>query len=120
MNTCTYCAAPISGRADKRFCDSLCRSAFHNEKMRKSRSEIRRVNTILQHNHQILLRCIELVSSPVERSLLSRLGYRFDYFTGYWRESESSLKLIYDVGVQECDEEVLLYRKNRWNEFEPL
>src|SRR5690554_4460190 len=54
VKTCTYCGKPLMGRADKKFCDSDCRSSYYNELNRHTNNLMRQVNRTLSKNRRIL------------------------------------------------------------------
>lgn len=51
---CLNCQSQVHGRADKKFCDDQCRSAYNFEHQDKEKDLIRQVNAILRKNRQIL------------------------------------------------------------------
>lgn len=56
MTTCLHCGAPVRGRADKKYCDDMCRSAYHNEKSGHITSVMRETHKLLRRNWKILHR----------------------------------------------------------------
>ncbi|MFT7376985.1 MAG: hypothetical protein ACI88Z_000811, partial [Sphingobacteriales bacterium] len=55
-NACQDCGAPISGRADKKFCGHHCRNHYHNDKYKITSGVVRKINRILTRNRSILER----------------------------------------------------------------
>src|SRR5690625_6552269 len=51
---CLFCKKPVMGRADKKFCDSDCRSSHYNQLHRASNNFIRKINRRLTRNRRIL------------------------------------------------------------------
>lgn len=51
---CIYCAKKIIGRTDKKFCNSYCRSGFHNTQNGPTNNCIRQINLLLQKNRRVL------------------------------------------------------------------
>jgi len=80
---CVQCSKEIRGRADKKFCNEICRNQFHNKQKAPVNNLVRNINSVLGRNRGILeelLRTTDLKARvPIE--LLSRKGFRFTYFT---------------------------------------
>ncbi|MFT6849960.1 MAG: hypothetical protein ACJATA_000766 [Sphingobacteriales bacterium] len=80
-NACQDCGAPISGRADKKFCGHHCRNHYHNDKYKITSGVVRKINRILTRNRSILER---LNLKPKETFPLVQLqteGFDLRYFT---------------------------------------
>lgn len=78
--SCLECHALIFGRIDKKFCDDLCRTAYHNKRLRCENPEKKRVENILKKNWKILKRFSNQQDQPsIER--LRAEGFDFKYFT---------------------------------------
>jgi len=108
MENCYECKKPILGRSDKRFCSSYCRSSWHNKKYQIDRRNVRRINTILRKNRQILLSLLEESHSKVTSQYLLELGFNFGFYTSIDLQGEpDECRYCYDVG----------YLKNNTNTF---
>lgn len=79
--TCLECGAPLRGRADQKFCDDQCRSAFNNRKFRGSYSQIRKVNRMLKKNRTILSELNPDGKTTIKKNELIRKGFNFSYHT---------------------------------------
>ncbi|MFN4082169.1 MAG: hypothetical protein ACK4K9_00910 [Bacteroidia bacterium] len=79
---CEYCQTPISGRADKRFCDDACRSAFNNKLNHESNSLVKNIDNALKRNRRILKDLIpDDGKTKVSHKKLAELGFNFNYYT---------------------------------------
>jgi len=48
VRKCLHCNHIIRGRADKKFCDDSCRSAYNNHKVKKPNMAQTRMNTVVR------------------------------------------------------------------------
>ncbi|MCH8553587.1 MAG: hypothetical protein LAT76_00380 [Schleiferiaceae bacterium] len=79
-NTCTYCEKTIVGRTDKRFCNSTCRTHYHNEKNKHGQVMLRTGLNKIKRNYSILKALVESGSKPlVTRIELDALGFSLGY-----------------------------------------
>jgi len=100
--TCIECSEPLRGRADKKFCDDVCRTAYHNRLNKNSNRLVRIINRRLQQNRRILdmlWNAHPLRRVPAE--VLRQNGYDFRYST-HIRNSEPGSQYIfcYDLGLK--------------------
>ena len=51
---CLECYEQLKGRADQKFCNDQCRSAYNNRQLVDSNKVIRAINRILKKNYSIL------------------------------------------------------------------
>lgn len=80
---CLSCNKSIRGRADKKFCDDHCRSAYHNCRHGQSNNYIRSINHALLRNRRILEELLPqtLTTTRTMRTQLYLRGFHFNYFT---------------------------------------
>lgn len=102
--TCPECGTPVKGRADKKFCDTFCRSAFHNRRRKKDVAVFDLIEGILRHNHSILksfqANLPRAREKRVDKSKLIRSGFDFTYYT-HMKRSEQTMELYwFDVGLK--------------------
>jgi len=99
---CKNCKCELKGRADKKFCDSYCKSSFHNKLGRKQKRVFIKINSILRRNRKILETLFQ-EEKPVE-SLVSdmkflELGYNFNFQTHYTQLADGRIcYCCYDFG----------------------
>jgi len=113
--TCLECSGPLLGRADKKFCDDQCRTAYHNRQNRNSSRLVRNINRQLIRNRRIL---DELWNKhpqqKVPLSVLYETGYDFRYSTHTRRlEPGHEYVFCYDLGLAPLEnEEAFLLKKD--------
>lgn len=96
---CLECGKKLSGRADKKYCNDSCRSAFLNRKYRVANREIGRINRILKNNHKILSDImVNGVYECSTRELFIK-GFNFDYFTSLDPQA-LPVMYCYEIGYQ--------------------
>ena len=102
--TCTYCGKEMIGRVDKRFCDDTCRTSYHNQQKQEEASQIRPVNSILNKNRSILKTLNKTGKSKVNKEMLLKAGFNFDYLTRmYTTKKGSTYFFCYEQGYLPLD-----------------
>lgn len=111
---CLECYEPLRGRADQKFCNDQCRSAFNNRQLVDSNKVIRSINRILKKNYSILSALNPEGKTTIHLSDLQKKGYRFDYFTcSYLGRNNRSYFFCYDMGYCELENsKVILVRRD--------
>lgn len=98
---CLHCSQPIIGRADKKFCDAYCRSAYNNQIQREEEISIKKVNSILRKNRSILKHLNPKGRTILERSMLEKLEFNFIFYTHQYHGNKGDIyKFCYDYGYQ--------------------
>lgn len=96
---CLDCGSVLIGRSDKKFCSDYCRTNFHNRQNQSINNYMRRVNYVLRKNRRILSKCNQRGLEKVERTMLVREGFSFEYITHMILDSEGQqLYFCYDHG----------------------
>lgn len=88
---CLECGTAIKGRADKKFCDDACRSAYNNKLNANSSLYIKQINQILKKNRQILHSRNPEGKGKASRKQLQEMGFNFDYFTSKYTTKEGKV-----------------------------
>ena len=111
---CLECYEQLRGRADQKFCNDQCRSAYNNRQLIDSNKVIRSVNRILKKNYSILTALNPEGKSTVLLNDLQKKGYRFDYFTcTYLARNSRTYYFCYDMGYCELENnKVALVRRD--------
>ena len=111
---CLECFEQLRGRADQKFCNDQCRSAYNNRQLIESNKVIRTVNRILKKNYFILSALNPGPKNTVPKSELEKRGYRFDYFTyTYTQRNSRTYYFCYDHGYSELENnKVILVRQD--------
>ena len=79
---CSECGQRIAGRTDKKFCNDQCRTSWHNKQYGGDNGYVRDVNNILRKNRRILAELTAEGRKQIRSATLTRLGFKFGYFTG--------------------------------------
>ena len=107
---CLQCGEPVSGRADKKFCDDLCRSNFNNKLNSDCTAEMRNINNILRRNRRILDSLVKPDGkSKVPRINLADQGFNFRFYTHtYTTRRGAEYRLCYDYGYMPVENDCIL------------
>jgi hypothetical protein len=112
MMNCLNCQEKLFGRKDKKFCNTHCRSDFHNQTKRLNQTS-KKINKVLFKNHQIISSL--LVESPklkVCKKELYQRQFNFNFFTHQYMTKEGNIyRFCYDHGYLELDNEMCLLVK---------
>lgn len=104
METCLQCGKTLKGRQDKKFCDSYCRAAYHNNKRRSAENKLAEVNRALRRNWRILTTLNPQGKSTLRKTYLFEQGYNFNFFTNIYRTKKGKIYYFcYDMGITEVD-----------------
>ncbi len=97
--TCLYCHEPFTGRADKKFCTSQCKSAYHNQTSSSVEANIKRINKQLRTNRRALYKACPQGKATVRQEFLIQLGMNFKYLTHVWKNNKGIVYYFcYDYG----------------------
>lgn len=81
IKKCFECGNVLLGRTDKKYCDHLCKSNYHNRIYREEAVYVNRVNKILKTNRRIIERFTPKGRASISRVSLEKSGFNFDFFT---------------------------------------
>ena len=111
---CLECSEQLRGRADQKFCNDQCRSAYNNRQLVDSNKVIRTINRILKKNYFILTALNPEGKATVLLTDLQKKGYRFDYFTcTYLARNSRIYYFCYDMGYCELENnKVVIVRRD--------
>jgi hypothetical protein len=114
---CLDCNKPIKGRADKKFCDDLCRNNYHNRLNSDETPLVRNINNVLRKNRRILqdlLSGMEKKVLVIDKIKLAEKGYQFDYCTEHYTTTKENEQYCYcyEYGYRLLDEEKLMVVKD--------
>jgi predicted nucleic acid-binding Zn ribbon protein len=99
---CPDCGIPVSGRKDRRFCSDACRTNYHNLRLRNKLPLVRKVNTILLRNRNILESFCNQGKTILSRYELEASGYILFWHTAKGNSSGIPLvSLVYDYSLEE-------------------
>ena len=115
QKTCLECNAHLLGRIDKIFCNTSCRSAYHNRKNIHSKELIREVDSQLKLNWKILNQAIKLSSKKVMykcKELISK-GFDPSVFTGFDDRNEMRFYKVYNYEFILLEDEIQIVYVNQ-------
>ncbi len=95
---CMNCHKPLSGRRDKKFCDSQCRAEYHNKNKTYGELYISSSQSITRHNRRILKTLCPEGKATVRKEILDQMGYNYGYFSGLFKTKTNLYYLAYDYG----------------------
>lgn len=96
VRNCLECGKNLKGRAGKKYCDSACKSAYHNRNKSYGEITIMQVNRMIRHNRAILKTLSPQGKATVRKEVLDQMGYDFRYFSGIFKTSGNIYYLVYD------------------------
>lgn len=111
LHHCKRCGHPFRGRSDKKFCSTLCRNLFNNEK--KNGNCIIKVNQILKRNHHILKSVLgDGVMVEIGKQILVELDFNFNYHTHFRKEVDGKQTICcYDYSFRQTSNSCYLICK---------
>jgi hypothetical protein len=115
MNTekhCLDCGEVIHGRADKKFCNDMCRNNYNNQLNSSSYNLIRNINNILRRNRRIMEELNPSGKTKTTREKMLVKGFDFDYFTSvYQTKNDKRYHFCYEYAYLPLDNDELLLVK---------
>ncbi len=113
---CLECSKPLKGRADKKFCDDLCRNSYNNKLNSDSNTYVRNINNILRRNRRILEEALpaseEMVKATKQKML--EKGFQFKYFTHTYTNKKGNVYYFcYEYGYLLLESDWLLVVKRK-------
>lgn len=102
---CLYCNEPFKGRSDKRFCNTQCKSAYHNQSFSSVETYIRSVNKQLRANRSAMHKACPQGKATVQKEFLKKWGMDFKHLTHTWKSKGGNLYYFcYDYGYTPSSE----------------
>jgi hypothetical protein len=106
---CLQCFEQLKGRADQKFCNDQCRSAYNNLQYTESNSIIKSINRILKKNYSILSTLNSDGKTTVNKGYLLKKGYSFEYFTCTSLTRNNNINYFcYNHGFRELEDNKLI------------
>lgn len=111
---CIECGTEIIGREGKMFCSDKCRNTYNNRQNKDATNLVRNINNRLRKNHRILSELNVGENTKVERKVLKKKGFDFEFFTGFLdAKSGNKYFFVYDQGYCEITDNVFLLVSNK-------
>ncbi|SFW50263.1 hypothetical protein [Cellulophaga fucicola] len=98
MKFCLSCSKELVGRSDKKFCDTECRSTYHNTNRPLHEISIQKINSALRKNRSLLAHFCPSGKSTVKKEVLIKQGYRIDLFTHMYPFKTGAYFFCYEFG----------------------
>lgn len=120
MKTCPACGKEVTGRIDKKFCSSYCKSTYHYLKNRDRADNLfKKIDDQLKLNRRILKEYNKAGKATVRKEVLLAEGFNPKYFTHYWRAKNNNVYLFcYEYGFMEKNEnEKMKYVLVQWQTY---
>jgi len=102
----------IVGRMGKMFCSDNCRNTWNNRQNKDATNLVRNINNRLRKNHRILQELNPDKETRVERKILKKKGFDFEFFTSVFQaKTGNDYFFVYDQGFLQLDDDVILLLK---------
>ena len=111
---CPQCNATITGRTDKKFCSTACKTKHHNAIRLPDADIVKEIDWFLHNNRHILMVLSGQKSKiMLPRIVLDQAGFRFNYFTGTYTNNKGKVYYyVYDFAWMEFStQEIMIVRK---------
>ena len=106
---CLNCGKKVTGRTDKKFCDSYCRNSYNNRKIGEFEIQLRKTNSIIRKNRTILKTSSPHGKTTLRKEYLDMQGFDFRYFTHVYKTKAGNIyRFCYDYGYMPVDDEKIL------------
>lgn len=113
---CIECSKPLKGRADKKFCDDLCRNSYNNKLNSDSNAYVRNINNLLRRNRRIMEELLpdseEMVKITKQRMV--EKGFQFKYLTHTFTNKKGNVYYFcYEYGYLLLEKDWVLIVKRK-------
>lgn len=117
---CLYCKLPLVGRADKKFCDPQCKSAYQYQKFKTEPEQFyNKVDNQLKLNRKILKEYNKGGKVTVRSEVLNEKGFDSRFFTHYWKNQKGNVYLfVYEYGyLKKIEHNIEKYVLVKWQDY---
>ncbi len=106
QKVCLSCSKELKGRADKKFCDPYCKSAYHYKQSQEQEPKFfSKVSNHLKLNRKILKQYNKAGKATVRSKIIVELGFNPNFFTHYWKNQKGDVYLfVYEYGFLKRNE----------------
>ena len=103
--SCIECGEKLTGRADKKYCSSYCRTSYYNRQNSNVNNLMRNINRKLRNNRRILASINIKGKTTVREETLTSRGFAFNYFTNtFTTKAGKTYYFCYDQGYLQLDQ----------------
>lgn len=117
---CLECDKLLDGRADKRYCDPYCKSAYHYRKsLEETPTFYIKVQQHLKKNRQILKHYNKAGKATVRAKTLNDVGFNAKFFTHFWKNSKGDAYFfVYEYGfLKRKEHNIEKYILIKWQDY---
>ncbi len=111
---CLNCRSPLSGRIDKIYCSLECKNTYSYALKQNTKSATKIIDGFLHRNREIFEMLMgQSKKETFDRLVLTRTGFKFDYFTGiYVNKENKTYYIVYDYAwMAFSDQKILVVKK---------
>ena len=100
MKKCLNCDDPVTGRADKKFCSTYCKSSYHYSKNLDANDSVFVImDKQLKLNRRLLKSYNKAGKATVRKVKLIEEGFNPNFFTHFWKNNKGDVYLFcYEFG----------------------
>ena len=123
LKVCHACGKTVRGRADKKFCDELCRNSFNNQLKAGSNNYIRNITNALKKNRRILESLLDSSeeTTRASREKLLELGFHFKFSTHVFNNNRgNTYYFCYEYGYLPLENHLYLVVRQKDNFTGPV
>lgn len=121
MKLCLNCNKLLEGRKDKKFCNTHCKTEFHNSKRALFVTQFvpAIIREALKRNYIILLRHLKKGQLVINAEHLLEEGFQESFFTHQWKSSsDQQFQFVYDIGYHKTlKNNTKVYLVIRWEKY---
>jgi len=112
---CLYCEKKLVGRADKKYCNDYCRTAYNNKSRGAINNTVRNINNKLKRNRNILEAILKgEQSKKCHMDMLTKEGFLFDFHTNTLQNKKGDTYFFcYEYGYLQTGESWFLVVKSK-------
>jgi hypothetical protein len=121
---CLACGKSLTGRSDKKFCDSYCRNGYNNKAKSGDEKFIQQVNKLIRRNRRILKTLCPEGKAVVRKELLDKLDFKYGVFSGLYQVNNNTYYLSYDYGYavhyeRSIPKVIIIQKQDYMRDFNP-
>ncbi|MCQ2143071.1 MAG: hypothetical protein MJY56_03280 [Bacteroidales bacterium] len=99
--SCLECGDPIRyGRHDKKFCSPECKNRYHNRITKASQAAVRRADTSLSRNYEILSLLLRQGVRDLPLADVVAMGFNISYVTSFAQCGGVMVHYCYDISYR--------------------
>ncbi len=108
---CLFCGYELYGRFDKKFCNDNCRNNYHYH-LRNDDSLVKKMNSILLTNREILKSLCVGRKTVVEKQCLDKRCFNYELITNLYKTcAGTEYRVVYDYAYKLLNDEQVLLMK---------